>query len=626
MTRIHRTMPHRIGVADHDHQGSPCIMNRTNPTIRIRLLSARGHRLGLVGMLAAGLIADCQPVEKAAATLPVTVTGQQSNPAARNVIAYQHMAISATPLASQAGLEILRAGGNAIDAAIAMQAVLTLVEPQSSGIGGGGFLLYGDADAGKVESYDGRETAPAKVQPDLFLDNRGLPVDFHTAQIGGQSVGVPGVLRMLELAHRKHGRLPWSRLFDPAIRLAERGFAIPPRLAAAIAEDDDIAKMPALRAYFLDNAGKAPVAGTQLRNSALAQTFRLIAAGGADAFYQGPIAADIVAAVAAQSPLKPATLSRSDLAAYRAEPRAALCNPYRGYVVCGMAPPSSGGIAVAQILGLLSHSDYAKLAPGSLEAAQLLGEASKLAFADRDRYVGDPDFVTVPTQALIAADYLGSRAGLIRSDKVIEKAEPGRVDIAASVAQASQHQVEPLSTSHLVVVDDAGNTVSFTSSIESAFGSHLLVDGFLLNNELTDFSFRPADQGRFLANRVEAGKRPRSSMSPTIVLDQQGHIVLAAGSPGGPNIIGYVAQALLLMLDHQADPATAVSAAHLLNRNGPTILEQGSSAAELAAGLQALGQAVKIQPLMSGLNIVQMRGGYLIGASDPRRDGVALGD
>jgi gamma-glutamyltranspeptidase/glutathione hydrolase len=600
-------------------------MYAANRTVLAWLIPGKAQRLGLAVLLVGGCLAACQPVGHPASPVPAASVAD-SGPSAANVIAYQHMAISATPLASQAGLEMLRAGGNAIDAAVAMQAVLTLVEPQSSGIGGGGFLLYADAEGGRVDSYDGRETAPAKVQPDLFLDNHGLPVDFHTAQIGGQSVGVPGVLHMLELAHRDHGRLPWARLFDPAIRLAEQGFPIPPRLAAAIAEDDDIAKIPALRDYFLGSTGKAPVAGAQLRNPALAETFRLIAAGGADAFYRGRIAADIVTAIAAQSPLKPATLSRSDLAMYRAEPRAALCSPYRSYVICGMAPPSSGGIAVAQILGLLAHTDYAKLAPDSLQAAQLLGEASKLAFADRDRYIGDPDKVTVPTRELIAPDYIGGRAGLIRADKIIEKAEPGRVDISASVAQVSQQQVEPLSTSHLVVVDDAGNTVSFTSSIESAFGSHLLVDGFLLNNELTDFSFKPADQGRFLANRVEAGKRPRSSMSPTIVLDRQGHIVLAAGSPGGPNIIGYVAQALLLMLDHQADPATAVSAAHLLNRNGPTILEQGRATATLAAGLQALGQKVKIQPLMSGLNIVQMRGGYLIGASDPRRDGVALGD
>ncbi|HVJ43074.1 MAG TPA: gamma-glutamyltransferase [Dongiaceae bacterium] len=546
--------------------------------------------------------------------------------AAADVTAYQHMAVSATPLASEAGREILRGGGNAIDAAIAMQAVLTLVEPQSSGIGGGGFLLYSDAAGRAVQAFDGRETAPANVQSDLFLDDRGQPVDFHTAQIGGQSVGIPGVLRMLELAHRQHGRLPWSRLFDPAIRLAEQGFPVPPRLAEAIAEDEDIPHIAALRGYFLDADGKPPATGAILRNPALAATFRSIAAEGADALYRGRIADDIVAAVRATSPLKPATLRPSDLAAYRAQERGALCTAYRDYQICGMPPPSSGGVTVAQILGLLAHTDYADLAPDSLAAAHLLGEASKLAFADRDRYLGDPDKVRVPTAALIAPDYLASRAGLIRGDRVMDKAEPGRVDISTTLGQASQSQFEPVSTSHLVVVDDAGNVVSFTSSIESAFGAHILVDGFMLNNELTDFSFKPVDQGRFIANRVEGGKRPRSSMAPTIVLDRRGRPVLAAGSPGGSYIIGYVAEALLLMLDHDFSPGQAVAAAHILNRNGPTVLEQDSAAANLAAGLEALGQRVKIQPLMSGLNIVQMRDGVLTGASDPRRDGIALGD
>jgi gamma-glutamyltranspeptidase/glutathione hydrolase len=583
-------------------------------------------RLSMGFLVATGLLAGCQSGNGGDVTSsggPTATTGAS----APNVIAYQHMAVSATPLASEAGLEILRAGGNAIDAAIAMQAVLTLVEPQSSGIGGGGFLLYEAADGRhQVESYDGRETAPVRVQPDLFLDDHGQPVDFHTAQIGGQSVGIPGILRMLEMAHRDHGRLPWARLFDPAIRLAEQGFPVPPRLAEAIAEDDDIAHIPALHDYFLDAGGKPLAAGAKLRNPVLAATFRAIAAGGADAFYQGKIARDIIAAVTAQSPLKPATLQLADLAAYRAQNRPALCTPYRSYLICGMPPPSSGGLAVAQILALLAHTDYASQPVGSLAAAHLLSEASKLAFADRDRYVGDPDKVTVPTAALIAPAYIAGRAGLIRRDQVIKKAEPGLVDESLFLGQASQHQFEPVSTSHLVAVDDAGNVVSFTTSIESIFGSHILVDGFMLNNELTDFSFKSADQGRFLANRVEGGKRPRSSMAPTIVLDQQGRPVLALGSPGGSYIIGYVAEALLLMLDHNLGPGEAAASAHVLNRNGPTFLEQGSSAEALAPGLRSIGQEVEIEPLMSGLNIVQMRSGHLIGASDPRRDGVALGD
>ena len=592
---------------------------------RCRYWQSAAH-LSMGLLVSAGLLAGCQSGSggDVASSSDLTV---MTGAAAPNVIAYQHMAVSATPLASAAGLEILRAGGNAIDAAIAMQAVLTLVEPQSSGIGGGGFLLYSAADGRhQVESYDGRETAPARVQPDLFLDDHGQPVDFHTAQIGGQSVGIPGILRMLEMAHRDHGRLPWARLFDPAIRLAEQGFPVPPRLAEAIAEDDDIPHIPALRDYFLDAGGKPLATGAIRRNPALAATFRAIAADGADAFYQGKIARDIAAAVAAQSPLKPATLQLADLAGYRAQRRPALCDPYRSYLICSMPPPSSGGLAVAQILALLAHTDYASQPVGSVAAAHLLGEASKLAFADRDRYVGDPDKVTVPATALIAPAYIAGRAGLIRRDHVIKKAEPGLVDESLFLGQASQRQFEPVSTSHLVVVDDIGNVVSFTTSIESEFGSHILVDGFMLNNELTDFSFKSADQGRFLANRVEGGKRPRSSMAPTIVLDQRGKPVLVLGSPGGPQIIGYVAQALLLMLDHDMSPGQAAAAAHVINRNGPTALEQGTSAEALAAGLRAMGQEVEIRPLMSGLNIVQMRDGHLIGASDPRRDGVALGD
>ena len=599
----------------------------------IRSVVPTRHRILFASaMLAAVLLTGCQGESPASGTQSDKVVTDNTPAAtaqpasAPNVTAYQHMAVSATPLASEAGREILRAGGNAIDAAIAMQAVLTLVEPQSSGIGGGGFLLYSDAIGKQIQAYDGRETAPANVQPDLFLNDQGQPFDFHTAQIGGQSVGIPGVLRMLELAHRDHGRLPWARLFEPAIRLADQGFPVPPRLAAAIADDDDIPQIAALRAYYLDAAGKPLATGATLRNPALAETFRIIAAQGADGFYAGKIATDILAAVQTNSPVKPATLQLSDLAAYQARARVALCLPYRDYQVCGMPPPSSGGLAVAQILGLLSHTNYDDLAPDSLAAAQLLGEASKLAFADRDRYVGDPEKVRVPTAALLASDYIAGRADLIRHDQVMEKAEPGKVDLSMTLGWASQHQFEPVSTSHLVVVDDAGNVVSFTSSIESAFGSHILVDGFMLNNELTDFSFKPVDQGRFVANRVEAGKRPRSSMSPTIVLDHTGQPVLAVGSPGGPYIIGYVAQALLLMLDHDYTPGEAVAAAHVLNRNGPTALEQGTAAEKLAPGLQGIGQTVKIQPLMSGLNIVQMRDGMLTGASDPRRDGIALGD
>jgi gamma-glutamyltranspeptidase/glutathione hydrolase len=373
-----------------------------------------------------------------------------------------------------------------------------------------------------------------------------------------------------------------------------------------------------------------------LHNPALAASLREIAARGADAFYLGRFARDIVTTVNANHANGvPASddiaageglMRLSDFRDYRAIKRAALCTSYRAYKVCGAPPPTSGGLAVAQILGILSHSDVAALQPGGVEATHLLIEASKLAFADRDRYVGDPAKINVPTKSLLTPDYLAGRAGLIRRDQAIGQAQPGRVNDPLTVGQASQKQFEPLSTSHLIAVDDGGNVVSFTSSIESAFGAHLMVDGFLLNNELTDFSFKPADKGRAVANRVEPGKRPRSSMAPTIVLDQQNRPVIAIGSPGGPNIIGYVAQALVLMLDWRATPGQAVAAPHVLNRNGPTLIEADSPAVALSAPLTALGQHVTVQPLMSGLNVVQFRGGKLIGASDPRRDGAALGD
>ncbi len=594
-------------------------------TSSARMLAA----LSLGAMLLAGCGNDSHPLTMqppaALATRP-----------APEVTANSRIAVSANPMATAAGLEILREGGTAIDAAIAMQAVLTLVEPQSTGIGGGGFLLYYNAAHQQIDSYDGRETAPASAGPDLFLDANGQPLDFEHAQIGGQSVGVPGVLRMLELAHRDHGRLPWPRLFQPAIRLAEQGFPVPPRLAAAIAEDPAIARLPALRNYFYGVDGKPLPAGTMLHNPALAASLREIAARGADAFYLGRFARDIITTVnanhenSATAGIETAggsvLMRLSDFRDYRAMKRAALCVPYRAYQVCGAPPPSSGGLAVAQILGILSHSDLAALPPGGVDGTHLLIEASKLAFADRDRYVADPAKITVPTRSLLAQDYLAGRAGLIRRDQAIDQAQPGRVNDPLTVGQASQKQFEPLSTSHLIAVDDSGNVVSFTSSIESAFGSHLMVDGFMLNNELTDFSFRPVDKGRAVANRVEPGKRPRSSMAPTIVLDTENRPVLTIGSPGGPNIIGYVAQALVLMLDWQATPGQAVAAPHVLNRNGPTLIEAGSPAETLVPALTALGQKITPQPLMSGLNVVQFRNGKLIGASDPRRDGTAQGD
>jgi len=533
--------------------------------------------------------------------------------------AARQMVVAANPLAAEAGRDILRAGGTAVDAAIAAELVLNLVEPQSSGIGGGAFLLHYDGQSGAVAAYDGRETAPAAATPGLFLTAAGEPMEFWDAVVGGRSVGVPGLVRLLELAHRAHGRLPWARLFEPAITLAETGFLVSPRLHALIAEDPYLKIFPATAAYFTDASGAPLAAGTQLRNPAFAATLRRIAQDGADAFYNGPIAEAIVAAVQGTTP-NPGGLSLADLAGYQAKRREALCAPYRTWRVCGMPPPTSGGVAVLQILGLLERFDLPALAPDSAAAWHLITEASRLAFADRDRFLADADFVPVPVARLLAPDYLARRSAAIAPDASLGTAEPGLP--AQNGAMPVQH--DPPSTTHLVVVDAAGNAVSMTASIESAFGARLMAAGFLLNNELTDFSFRPDIDGRPVANRVEPGKRPRSSMAPTIALASDGRLALAVGSPGGSRIIGYVVKALVATLDWGLDIQAAIDLPNVVNRNGASEVEEG--AADLAAGLTAAGGEVKLVPLNSGLHGIAVTAAGLTGGADPRREGVALGD
>ena len=535
--------------------------------------------------------------------------------------AQRHMVAAANPLAAQAGLEILRAGGSALDAAIATQLVLNLVEPQSSGLGGGAFLLHYEAASREVSAYDGRETAPAAATPELFLTPEGEPMKFWDAVVGGRSVGVPGLARMLELAHREHGRLPWAALFRPAIELAERGFPVSPRLHGLIARDKHLKTFPDTAAYFHDATGAPRAVGSLLKNPAFAQTLRRIAEGGADAFYRGPIAEAVVAKVRGAA-RNPGAMSLDDLAAYRAKRRAPVCAPYRVWRVCGMAPPTSGGVAVLQILGVLEHFDLAKLEPNSAPAVHLIAEASRLAFADRGRFLADSDFVEVPLERLLDRDYLKGRAALISPAASLGQARPG----LPAQNGAMPAQAEPPSTSHLVVVDGAGNAVSMTASIESGFGSRLMAGGFLLNNELTDFSFRPQVAGRPVANRVEPGKRPRSSMSPMLVLDAEGRLVLAIGSPGGSRIIGYVARALVAALDWGLDPQAAVALPHAINRNGPTDLEEGTPLAEIKPALEALGHRVRIRAMTSGLHAIKVTVGGLEGGADPRREGVALGD
>jgi len=544
---------------------------------------------------------------------------------ARETFAEHQIVAAAHPLAVEAGRQILRQGGSAVDAAIAVQAVLTLVEPQSSGIGGGGFLLHYDEKAKALESYDGRETAPASAKPDMFLGADGEPLQFYDAVVGGLSVGVPGALRMLELAHKEHGKLSWAQLFAPAIKLAEDGFPVSPRLAESIAGDEYLGKMPDSAHYFYDTNGKPLAAGTMLRNPALAEVLRAIATGGADAFYSGKIAEDIVATVNNAKP-RAGDMTLADLAGYKPMKRAVPCGTYRVYKVCGIGPPTSGGITVLQILGMLRRFDMGSEDPLSVAAAHRFAEASRLAYADRDRYLGDPDFVKMPLAGLIDPSYLAERSALIHDDRASPNALPGDPPGDTTIG-ASQHQFEPVSTSHMVIVDREGNIVTFTTTVENAFGSRLMVDGFILNNQLTDFSFRPSVDGRPVANRVAAGKRPRSSMAPVIVFDRAtGLPVYALGSPGGANIIDYVAEALVALLDWNLSPAEAAALPHVINRNGPTLLEEGRGLESLGAALTAMGDTVKFQPIDSGLNIVALGENGMVGASDPRREGVALGD
>ena len=540
------------------------------------------------------------------------------------VLAKRQMVTAANPLAARAGLEILRKGGSAVDAAIATQMVLNLVEPQSSGIGGGGFLLHYAAKSGKIETYDGRETAPAASTPDMFMDMDGKRRKMFEVLAGGLPVGVPGLLAMLGMAHKEHGKLPWAELFGPAIRLARDGFAISPRLNRLIQRSRHLKTFGPATAYFFTPDGVPKPAGTVLINRALARTFRLIADQGPKAFYQGDLAREMVAAITG-APHNPGRMTVEDLAAYRVVKREPLCSLYRNWAVCGMPPPTSGGVATLQILGILQGMDLAKVKPGSARAVHLLTQASRLAFADRNLYLADPAFASVPTSRLIDPGYLASRAKLIPDDASLGKAAPGKFSRRSGRLAPDDAPGAP-STTHLNVVDKAGNAVSMTSSIAHAFGSKLMVRGFMLNNHMTDFSFLPGRDGRLVANRVEPGKRPRSSMSPTLVFDGSGKLVLAVGSPGGPRIIGFVAKTLIAALDWKLDIQAAISLPHFINRNGPTDLEKGRPIAELLGALEDLGHRVRVRNLNSGLHAIRVTPAGLSGGADPRREGVALGD
>ena len=550
--------------------------------------------------------------------LPEIATGRAE---AGAVTATGFMVVAAHPLAAEAGQRVLAAGGTAADAAVAVQAMLTLVEPQSSGLGGGGFALHWDAATGELTSYDARETAPLAAGPDYWLDAEGAPLGFWEAAVGGRSVGVPGTPMLMEVLHGRHGRLPWPELLAPAIDLAEAGFAVSPRLAQSIAAARDLDRFEPTRGYFFDASGAPLAEGSLLRNPELARSLRLMAEQGAAPFYTGPIARDIVATVAAADP--PGILTIEDMAAYRVIERPPVCIDYRAHRVCGMGPPSSGGLTVGQILGLLEGFELAALGPGP-EATHLMLEAARLAFADRALYMADSDFVEMP-EGLLNRAYLTERAALIDLGAAMAEALPGTPPWDEARPRAPDPAPGRPGTTHFVIVDAEGNMVSATTTIEAGFGSRLMTGGFLLNNELTDFARAPEADGRPVANRVEGGKRPRSSMAPTVVL-RDGRPVILTGSPGGAAIIGYTAQSIVALLDWGLDPQAAVALPHAVTFGGPVILEDTPGAEERARALEALGHEVILRDLTSGLHIIAVTEAGLTGGADPRREGVALGD
>ncbi|SEQ62832.1 gamma-glutamyltransferase 1 Threonine peptidase. MEROPS family T03 [Faunimonas pinastri] len=586
----------------------------------LRALLVLALSLGLASPAFAEQASDLVSPERSTVSVPVDAV-QARQP----VHAAHWMVAVANPIAAEAGAEVLRKGGNAADATVAIQTVLGLVEPQSSGLGGGGFLLYWDAARRRLTTFDARETAPAAATPQLFLDEHGAPLQFYDAVVGGRSVGAPGTPRLLELLHNRYGRLAWPDLFGKAIDLAEKGFVVSPRLAGEIKGDEQrLARFDGTRNYFLKKDGTGIDAGTTLTNPAYAATLKKIRDGGAEAFYKGAIADDIARTVQ-HAPGNPGVLSVQDLATYQVKEREPVCEPYRGYRVCGMGPPSSGGIAIGQILGLLSHFDLAKLGPDDPQSWQLMGDATRLAYADRERFVADSDFLPVPTQGLLDPVYLAKRAALLKAGTRLDKAEAGSPEWDHAMNTGDGNALELPSTSHFVVVDQWGNIVSMTTTIENEFGSRLMVDGFLLNNELTDFSFKTRDGDRPVANRVEPGKRPRSTMAPTVVL-KDGKPVLALGSPGGAMIVPFVAEALVANLDWGMDLQKAVSLPHAMNRSGAFELEAGTQAAKLGDALKRLGYDVKVEDMNSGLHAIAIGPDGLTGAADPRREGVAIGE
>ena len=584
---------------------------------RAGVVAIGARRLGAV--LALGVLAAC--------ATPPPLADHDRNPEAAGAVvakplveARRFMLVTAHPLATAAGERMLAAGGSAVDAAIAAQLVLNLVEPQSSGIGGGGFLVHRTA-AGRIQAFDGRETAPAAARAERFVRGDGT-LAWADAVNSGLAVGTPGLLRMLELAHREHGRLPWATLFEPAIALADDGFPVSPRLHALLAQSRALAAQPAAAAHFFDAHGRPWPVGHRLRNPAFAAVLRALARDGADAFYHGEIARDIVAAVRAHATA--GDLDEADLVAYRAHVHEPLCSPYRRWVVCG-APPPAGTLTVLQLLGVLEHAPLAGFGPNALAAVHHFAEAGRLAYADREHYLADPAYVRVPVAALLDPGYLRARAALIDPHRSMGRAAAGDPD-GQGRAQGAGLAAELAATTHLVAVDAEGNALSMTTSIESAFGSKIFVRGFLLNNQLTDFSLRPVDAaGRPVANRVAAGKRPRSAMAPLIVL-RDGAPVLLVGSPGGSAIINYIAKTVVGVLDWNLDVQQAIALPNFGSRNQATELERDAGLDPLVEPLRAMGHVVRLLDFPSGVHAIVLDAGRIYGGADPRREGRVAGE
>ena len=533
------------------------------------------------------------------------------------------MIASANPYASEAGAEMLRKGGNAIDAMVATQLVLGLVEPQSSGIGGGAFLVYWDAKKKALTTFDGRETAPLEVTPQLFQDDKGQPLKFYDAVVGGRSVGTPGTIKLMWDTHQKLGKLDWKTLFEPAIKLAKDGFTVSPRLATLVKNDQEyLQRSPAAKAYFFNQDGSPITAGQDLKNPDYAKTLQAISDNGAVAFYQGDIAKRIVNTVRNET-ANPGVLNLIDFTVYQVKEREPVCAPYRQYSICGMGPPSSGALTLGQILGMLSHYPLSDMGKDDVQSWKLLGDASRLAFADRGKYMADSDYVPMPTQGLLDTDYLEKRAELLKGKQALTETSAGSPPWSHANNYALDEAIELPSTSHFSIVDKDRNVVSITTTIENGFGSRLMVGGFLLNNELTDFSFRSQVDGVPIANRIEPGKRPRSSMAPTIVMENN-KPYMAIGSPGGSQIIGYVAKTLVAHLDWGLNLQQAIDLPNMNNRFGAFEIEKDTAAEAWGPKLEKLGFTIQVKALNSGVQAIKLQGDSLIGAADPRREGKVI--